>query len=84
MLEYLAKSITGNELKLFFQERYSSIIKVTIIKDKVINRSKGYAFIEFTNIKEYHKILNNKIPIILKKQNKFLIVGKINMIVEII
>ena len=67
MLEYLAKSITGNELKLFFQERYSSFVKVTWIKDKLTNKVKGYAIIEYTNINENHKVLNYKIPIILKK-----------------
>ena len=45
MLEYLAKSITDNELKLFFQERYSSFVKVTWIKDKLTNKVKGYAII---------------------------------------
>ena len=72
----LDKSITEEELKLFFQERYSSIVKVTIIKDKLTNKSKGYAFIEFTNIKEFHKILNNKIPILLKKQKLIINCGK--------
>ena len=32
------------------------------------NRSKGYAFIEFTNYKEFQKALNNPEPVILGKQ----------------
>ena len=51
-------------------------MKVTIIKDKLTKKSKGYAFIEFSSSKEYNKALNNKNPIILKKQKLIINSGK--------
>jgi RNA recognition motif-containing protein len=51
-------------------------LKVTIIKDKLTKKSKGYAFIEFSSSKEYNKALNNKNPIILKKQKLIINSGK--------
>ena len=65
------KSITEEELKKYFFERYSSIIRLQLMKNIETNKSKGYAFIDFSNFDEFQKALNNGEQVILGKQKLF-------------
>ena len=62
------KSISFDEIKKYFYERYSSIISAKLIINQETGRSKGFAFIEFTNYKEFQDALNPKNDIIFGKQ----------------
>lgn len=62
------KSISFDEVKKYFYERYTSIISAKLITDQETNRSKGYGFIEFTNYKEFKMALCSKEPVIFGKQ----------------
>ena len=62
------KSISFEEVKNYFCSKYSSIISAKLITNQQTGRSKGYAFIEFTNYKEFHEALNTKEPLIFGKQ----------------
>lgn len=55
-------------MKKFFYDKYSSIISAKLITNPQTGRSKGFAFIEFINYKEFHDALNPKEPIIFGKQ----------------
>ena len=52
----LSKSMTDDMLLNFFQMKYNSVNKATIIKEKGI--SKGYGFVVFKKENEYKKCLN--------------------------
>ena len=62
------KTIKEEELKEYFSKIYSSIISIKLMVNQETNKSKGYAFIEFANYKEFQKALNYPNPIILGKQ----------------
>lgn len=62
------KSIKEEELKKFFYEKYNSIISFKLMINQETNKSKGYAFIEFADNKEFQTALNNTEPIIFGKQ----------------
>ena len=62
------KSVEEEELKNIFYKKYSSIIRLRLIKDNETNESKGYGFIEFNDFNEFTNALNNKYPVILGKQ----------------
>ena len=62
------KSISFDEIKKYFYDRYSSIISAKLIVNQETGRSKGFAFIEFTNYKEFQNALNPKNDIIFGKQ----------------
>ena len=48
--------------------KFSSIISSKLIVDQETGRSKGYAFFEFLNYKEFNQALNIKEPLIFGKQ----------------
>ena len=62
------KSITEEEIKEFFFKKYSSIIRLKLMKDIETNKSKGYGFIIFNDFQEYNHAINNKEPIIFGQQ----------------
>ena len=62
------KSISFEEVKKYFYDRYSSIISAKLIINQETGKSKGFAFIEFTNYKEFQNALNPKNDIIFGKQ----------------
>ena len=62
------KSIPFDEIKFFFYSKFSSIINAKLIIDQQTGRSKGYAFFEFSNYKEFRDALNLKEPLIFGKQ----------------
>ena len=55
-------------MKNYFYSRFSSIIKAKLIVNQQTGRSKGYAFFEFSNYKEFYEALNTKEPLIFGKQ----------------
>ena len=62
------KSIPFDEVKKYFYDKYSSIISAKLIINPQTKKSKGYAFIEFTNYKEFHDALNIKEPLVFGRQ----------------
>ena len=62
------KSIPFDEVKNYFYSKYSSIISAKLIVNQQTGRSKGYAFFEFSNYKEFSNALNTKKPLIFGKQ----------------
>ena len=62
------KSISFDEVKNYFYSRFSSIISAKLIVNQETGRSKGYAFFEFSNYKEFCQALNIKEPLIFGKQ----------------
>ena len=62
------KSISFEEIKNYFYSKFTSIIRAKLITNQQTGSSKGYAFIEFTNYKEFHEALNIKEPLIFGKQ----------------
>lgn len=62
------KSISFEEVKKYFIDKYSSIISAKLITNPQTKKSKGYAFIEFTNYKEFNDALNTKEPLIFGNQ----------------
>ena len=62
------KSIPFDEVKKYFYDKYSSIISAKLIINPQTKKSKGYAFIEFTNYKEFHDALNTKEPLVFGRQ----------------
>jgi len=62
------KSIPFDEVKNFFCSKYSSIISSKLLINPQTGRSKGYAFFEFLNYKEFNDALNIKEPLIFGKQ----------------
>lgn len=62
------KSIPFEEVKKYFYDKYSSIISAKLIINPQTKKSKGYAFIEFTNYKEFHDALNTKEPLVFGRQ----------------
>jgi RNA recognition motif-containing protein len=54
----LAYSVTEEELKDFFAE-HGSVTSVAIIKDRETNQSKGFGFIEMSDIKEAQEAIKN-------------------------
>lgn len=55
-------------MKNYFYSRFSSIIRAKLIVNQQTGRSKGYAFFEFSNYKEFCEALNTKEPLIFGKQ----------------
>ena len=55
-------------MKKFFYSKFSSIISAKLIVNQQTGRSKGYAFFEFSNYKEFYEALNIKEPLIFGKQ----------------
>ena len=55
-------------MKKFFYSKFSSIIRAKLIVNQQTGRSKGYAFFEFSNYKEFYEALNIKEPLIFGKQ----------------
>ena len=62
------KSISFDEVKNYFYSKFSSIISAKLIVNQQTGRSKGYAFFEFSNYKEFCEALNIKEPLIFGKQ----------------
>ena len=62
------KSIPFDEVKNYFYSNFKSIIRSKLIVDQETGRSKGYAFFEFSNYKEFNNALNIKDPLIFGKQ----------------
>lgn len=62
------KSISFDEVKNYFYSKFSSIINSKLITNQQTGRSKGYAFFEFSNYKEFCEALNIKEPLIFGKQ----------------
>ena len=62
------KSIPFDDVKNYFYSRFSSIISAKLIVNQQTGRSKGYAFFEFSNYKEFCEALNIKEPLIFGKQ----------------
>ena len=55
-------------MKNYFYSKFSSIISAKLIVDQETGRSKGYAFFEFSNYKEFNQAMNIKEPLIFGKQ----------------
>ena len=55
-------------MKNYFYSKFSSIISAKLIVNQQTGRSKGYAFFEFSNYKEFYEALNIKEPLIFGKQ----------------
>ena len=55
-------------MKKYFYSKFSSIINAKLIVNQQTGRSKGYAFFEFSNYKEFYEALNIKEPLIFGKQ----------------
>lgn len=55
-------------MKNFFYQRFSSIISAKLIVNQETGRSKGYAFFEFTNYKEFSEALKLKGTLTFGKQ----------------
>ena len=51
-------------MKNYFYSKFSSIISAKLIVDQETGRSKGYAFFEFSNYKEFNQAMNIKEPLI--------------------
>ena len=62
------KSIDFSEVKNYFYERYHSIISAKLITNQQTGRSKGFAFLEFTDYKEFQTAMKPKDPIIFGRQ----------------
>ena len=62
------KSIDFSEVKNYFYERYHSIISAKLITNQQTGRSKGFAFLEFTDYKEFRTAMKPKDPIIFGRQ----------------
>ena len=62
------KSISFEEVKNYFYSKFNSIISAKLITNQQTGRSKGYAFIEFANYKEFHEALSIKEPLIFGNQ----------------
>ena len=62
------KSISFDEVKNYFYSKFSSIISAKLIVNQQTGRSKGYAFFEFTNYKEFIESLKLKGQLIFGKQ----------------
>ena len=59
-------------MKNYFYSKFSSIISAKLIVDQETGRSKGYAFFEFSNYKEFNQAMNIKEPLIFGKQKLIL------------
>ena len=55
-------------MKNYFYSKFNSIISAKLIVNQQTGRSKGYAFIEFTNYKEFTEALNLKGQLTFGKQ----------------
>ena len=55
-------------MKNYFYSKFSSIIGAKLIVNQQTGRSKGYAFFEFSNYKEFYEALNIKEPLIFGNQ----------------
>ncbi len=55
-------------MRNYFYSKFSSIINAKLIVNQQTGRSKGYAFFEFSNYKEFHEALTIKEPLIFGKQ----------------
>ena len=55
---------------MFFLNEYPSVLSAKIIIDPISRLSKGFGFVEFANVIEYHDALNSKSKKIL--HNKIL------------
>ena len=59
-------------MKNYFYTKFSSIINAKLIVNQQTGRSKGYAFFEFSNYKEFYEALNIKERLIFGKQKLIL------------
>ena len=55
-------------MKNYFYSKFSSIISTKLIDNQQTGCSKGYAFFEFSNYKEFYEALNIKEPLIFGKK----------------
>ncbi len=62
----IPKDINNEQLKNFFKHEFPSVVSSKIIFDSLTKISKGFGFIDFSNIFDYQKALNSKNPRILK------------------
>ena len=62
----IPKDINNEQLKTYFKHEFPSVVSSKIIFDSLTKSSKGFGFIDFTNLSDYQKALNSKNPRILK------------------
>ncbi len=62
----IPKDINNEQLKTYFKYEFPSVVSSKIIFDSLTKSSKGFGFIDFSNLFDYQKALNNKNPRIFK------------------
>ena len=67
----LSYSTTEETLRNQFSQ-FGEVETVTIIMDKITNRSKGFGFVDFTSYQEYQQVLENRVQKIFRN-NKLII-----------
>ena len=62
----IPKEINNEQLKTYFKHEFPSVVSSKIIFDSLTKSSKGFGFIDFTNLSDYQKALNSKNQRILR------------------
>ena len=62
----IPKDINNEQLKTYFKYEFPSVVSSKIIFDSLTKSSKGFGFIDFSNLYDYQKALNSKNPRIFK------------------
>ena len=62
----IPKDINNEQLKTYFKYEFPSVVSSKIIFDSLTKSSKGFGFIDFTNLSDYQKALNSKNQRILR------------------
>ena len=62
----IPKDINNEQLKTYFKYEFPSVVSSKIIFDSLTKSSKGFGFIDFSNLFDYQKALNSKNPRIFK------------------